>query len=84
MMADSVEAASRSLSEYTEESITNLVQKIINGQIQEGLFNQAPITLRDIETIKQLFIEKLKTYYHTRISYPELNKEAETSLHKQS
>jgi len=75
MMADSVEAASRSLNEYTEESITNLVQKIINGQIQEGLYNQAPITLRDIETIKQLFIEKLKTYYHTRISYPELNRE---------
>jgi putative nucleotidyltransferase with HDIG domain len=75
MMADSVEAASRSLTEYTEENITILVEKIINTQIQEGLFNNAPITLRDIETIKQLFIEKLKTYYHTRISYPELEQQ---------
>ncbi|MDD2797938.1 MAG: HDIG domain-containing protein [Bacteroidales bacterium] len=73
MMADSVEAASRSLTEYTEESITNLVERIINGQIQEGMLNNAPITLLDIETIKKLFIEKLKTFYHTRVSYPELN-----------
>ncbi len=72
MMADSVEAASRSLSEYTEESITELVERIINSQIQDGLLNNAPITLLDIETIKKLFIEKLKTFYHTRISYPEL------------
>lgn len=72
MMADSVEAASRSLTVYTEESITELVHRIINSQVQEGLLNNAPITLRDIETIKTLFIEKLKTFYHTRISYPAL------------
>ncbi|MFZ4454753.1 MAG: HD family phosphohydrolase [Bacteroidales bacterium] len=77
MMADSVEAASRSLNEYTEQSISELVQRIINNQIQEGLLNNAPITLRDIETIKLLFIEKLKTFYHTRISYPELEKQPE-------
>lgn len=75
MMADAVEASTRSLNEFTEESITNMVEKVINSQIQDGLFKNAPITLRDIETIKQLFIEKLQTYYHTRISYPDLKKE---------
>lgn len=75
MMADSVEAASRSLNEYTEENITVLVNKIIDSQIQEGLLNNAPITLADIQKIKRIFIEKLKTYYHTRISYPELEKQ---------
>ena len=65
MMADSVEAASRSLPEYTEESISNL---------QEGYFKECPITFKDIATIKAVFKEKLKTIYHTRISYPELKK----------
>ena len=73
-MADAVEAASRSLSEYTEESISNLVDKLIDGQVAEGAFRQCPITFRDIETIKGVFKEKLKTVYHTRISYPELKK----------
>ncbi len=72
MMADSVEAATRSITEFTEETIKQMVEKVINGQIQEGLYKNAPITLKDIETIKQLFIEKLQTYYHTRISYPDL------------
>ncbi len=72
MMADSVEAATRSITEFTEETIKQMVEKVINGQIQDGLYKNAPITLRDIETIKQLFIEKLQTYYHTRISYPDL------------
>jgi len=74
MMADAVEAASRSLPEYTEESISNLVDKLIDGQVAEGAFRQCPITFRDIETIKGVFKEKLKTVYHTRISYPELKK----------
>ena len=74
MMADSVEAASRSLPEYTEESISNLVDKIIDSQVQEGYFKECPITFKDIATIKAVFKEKLKTIYHTRISYPELKK----------
>ena len=72
MMADTVEAASRSLPEYTEESISNLVEKLIDTQVADGAFRQCPITFRDIETIKHVFKEKLKTVYHTRISYPEL------------
>lgn len=68
------EAASRSLPEYTEESISNLVDKIIDSQVQEGYFKECPITFKDIATIKAVFKEKLKTIYHTRISYPELKK----------
>ena len=74
MMADSVEAASRSLPEYTEESISNLVDKIIDSQVEEGYFKECPITFKDIATVKAVFKEKLKTIYYTRISYPELKK----------
>ena len=74
MMADAVEAASRSLPEYTEDSINNLVDKIIDSQVEEGYFKECPITFKDIATVKSVFKEKLKTIYHTRISYPELKK----------
>lgn len=74
MMADSVEAASRSLPEYTEENIANLVDRIIDAQVADGLFKQCPITFKDISDIKSVFKEKLRTIYHTRITYPELKK----------
>ena len=74
MMADAVEAASRSLPEYTEESISNLIEKIVDGQVAEGYFKECPITFKDIAMVKTLFKEKLKTVYHTRITYPELKK----------
>ena len=74
MMADSVEAASRSLSEYTEESIGNLVDKIIDQQVAENHFKECPITFKDIAVAKGVFNEKLKIIYHTRIAYPELKK----------
>ena len=70
MMADSVEAASRSLSDYTEQSIRGLVEKIVDGQVAEGYFRECPITFRDIQYAKTVLIEKLKTVYHTRVSYP--------------
>ena len=72
MMADSVEAASRSLSEYTEDSISNLVDRIVDGQVAEGYFNECEITFHEIATAKSVFKERLKVIYHTRISYPEL------------
>lgn len=75
MMADSVEAASRSLPEYTEDSISELVERIIDSQVSDGYFKDCPITFRDIATVKGVFKEKLKTVYHTRISYPELKKQ---------
>ena len=71
MMADAVEAASRSLPDYTEQSIRQLVGRIIDSQVQEGYFRDCPITFRDIAYAKTVLIEKLKTIYHTRISYPE-------------
>jgi len=74
MMADAVEAASRSLQEHTEESIQLLVGRIIDGQIADGLMKNAPLTFKDVETIKSVFVEKLKIMYHTRISYPDLKK----------
>lgn len=77
MMADSVEAASRSLAEYTDESISRLVNKIIDGQIADGLMKHSPLTFADIETGKRVFIDKLKTMYHTRISYPEIIRKGE-------
>ena len=74
MMADTVEAASRSLSEYTEESISNLVNTLIDGQVNDGYYTDCPITFHDINVAKQVLIERLKVIYHTRISYPELKK----------
>ncbi len=74
MMCDAVEAASRSLKEYTEESISTLVNRIIDGQQAEGYFRECPLTFRDVEDAKRTLIDTLKTVYHTRISYPELNK----------
>ncbi len=72
MMCDSVEAASRSLSEYTEESISNLVDRIIDSQVKEGFFQECDITFRQIMIAKNELKERLKNIYHTRISYPEL------------
>ena len=74
MMADAVEAASRSLPEYNEESIQNLVDSLIDSQVAEGYFKLAPITFRDIAAIKEVFLQKLQTIYHTRIAYPTLDK----------
>lgn len=75
MMADSVEAASRSLKDYSDEAVTTLVNKIVESQINDGMFRDAPLSFRDLERIKEVFIERLKTMYHARISYPELKKE---------
>ena len=72
MMADTVEAASRSLTEYTEQSISELVNRLIDEQVANGYFTQSPITFRDITEAKDVLIERLKSIYHTRIQYPEL------------
>ena len=75
MMADAVEASSRSLKEYTEESISQLVERIIDTQQAEGFFRECPLTFLDIQTAKEVFKEKLKTIYHTRIQYPKLQEQ---------
>jgi len=70
MMADAVEASSRSLKEYSEDKIRTLVDNIIDNQMKEGQFTLAPITFRDISKIKETFVSRLNTIYHARISYP--------------
>lgn len=75
MMADSIEAASRSLPNYTEQSIRDLVNKLIDGLVADGYFRECPITFRDIAYAKTVMIEKLKTIYHTRLSYPKLKEQ---------
>ncbi len=71
MMADSCEAASHSLKEYTEESIAKLVNQLVDQQVKDGLFSECKITFYDIAVAKQVLIERLKAIYHTRIQYPE-------------
>ena len=78
MMADAVEAASRSLKDYSPESIQNLVNRIIDTQIAEGLHNDSPISFRDVKEIKDVFATRLRTIYHSRVSYPDLKKPAGT------
>ncbi len=74
MMADSIEAASRSLPEYSDKTIDKLVESIINTQIKEGQFYNAPITFKEITQIKEVFKAKLKNIYHARVAYPKLKK----------
>jgi len=76
MMADSVEAASRSLTDYSEISLRNLIHKIINSLSADGLLDDAPLTFKDIKEIKQVFLERLLSIYHLRITYPEIVSEA--------
>lgn len=71
MMADSVEAASRSLKNHNEEEINNLVDKIIEGQLYAGQFANSDITIKEIEKIKKIFKKMLLNIYHVRMEYPE-------------
>ena len=79
MMADSVEAASRSLKEYTPQAIDNLVDKIIDSQMADGLLKESPISFREVETVKDTFKKRLSTIYHSRVTYPEMNRDTATA-----
>ena len=79
MMADAVEAASRSLSDYSPQSIDKLVENIINGQIADGMYKESPISFKDVEKIKKVFKQRLATIYHTRVRYPEMKKDTATA-----
>lgn len=74
MMADAVEAASRSLDSYSPEAISELVGRIIDAQIAEGLHAESPLKFRDVDSIKQCFVQRLLTIYHSRIAYPTAKK----------
>jgi membrane-associated HD superfamily phosphohydrolase len=71
MMADSVEAASRTLKAYTPDTIHELVENIVAHQIQESQFSEADLTFADIAVIKEMFKNRLSNIYHSRIEYPE-------------
>ena len=72
MMADAVEAASRSLKQVDADNLRHLVDNIIDQQVKDGYFTECPITFRDITTAKEVLWNSLKTIYHARISYPTL------------
>lgn len=77
MMADAVEAVSRTLQDKTEENLKKSVNDIIDGQVNEGRFQNSDITFRDIAIVKRVFTEMLANIYHSRIAYPKLKAEAE-------
>jgi len=72
MMADAIEARSRSMSEYTEQSIDEMVEQMVSLQMNDGQLRNTPLTFKDIEDIKSVFKEKLRNIYHHRIAYPEI------------
>jgi putative nucleotidyltransferase with HDIG domain len=74
MMADGVEAASRSLKEKTPETIRELIDSIIDKQVHENRFANADITFRDINMVKEIFTNALINVYHARIEYPKEKK----------
>jgi cyclic-di-AMP phosphodiesterase PgpH len=71
MMADAVEASSRSLANYSEENIGELVERIIYIQEQDGQYSDTPLTFKDITDIKSVLIKRLLNIYHARIAYPD-------------
>ena len=71
MMADSVEAASKSLKEPTSTKIDVFVEKIIDAQMEQGQFLNADVTFKDIELIKKVLKKKLNNMFHLRVEYPE-------------
>lgn len=78
MMADGVEAASKSLKETTEATITSLVTKIVDGIVTSGRLHNAKITFEEISTVKESFVKDLLGIYHSRIAYPELKTKPKT------
>jgi len=71
MMADAVEASSRSLGSYSEESISELVERIILIQEQDGQYSDIPLTYKNMSDIKDIFKKRLSDIYHARIAYPQ-------------
>ncbi len=71
MMADACEAATKSLERPDEPSITEMVEKIVESQVADGMFHNAPISYKDITEVKKCLIKRLLTFYHTRVSYPD-------------
>jgi len=71
MLADSIEAASRSLVDKTSENFTKIIDLVFNQKIEAGQLNEAPLTFKDIDVLKKVFLEKLQNIYHVRVAYPQ-------------
>jgi putative nucleotidyltransferase with HDIG domain len=71
MLADSIEAASRSLVDKTNENFKKIVDLVFNQKIEAGQLNEAPLTFKDINLLKEVFLEKLQNIYHVRVAYPQ-------------
>ena len=74
MMADAIEARSRSLDDFSEASIAAAVNQMIDSQIADGQFSETPLSFKDVEDIRRVFTARLTAMNHHRISYPTLNK----------
>ena len=74
MMADAIEARSRSLEDFSEASISKAVNQMIDAQIADGQFSETPLSFKDVEDIRRVFVTRLTAMNHHRISYPTLNK----------
>ena len=70
MVCDSVEAASRTMKEFTPEAYDRLVESIVAGKEKEGQFEDADITLRDLNLMKSMLKTYLQQIFHGRVSYP--------------
>ena len=73
MLVDSVEAAVRSLKKHDKESISALIDNIVEGKIKENQFSNCNITFADIATIKRILKDKMLSIYHVRVAYPVVN-----------
>lgn len=82
MMADSIEAVSRSMPNYDDASIDEMVDKIINSQMKEGHMDESALTFMQVARAKEVFKQKLKNMYHSRVSYPELKDKKRTVFSK--
>ena len=76
MMADAIEARSRSIEDFSEESIAEVVDLMIDAQIADGQFSETPLSFKDVEDIRRVFKARITAMNHHRISYPTLNKKS--------
>lgn len=80
MICDSIEAASRTMKEYTPEACEELVRRIVQGKISEGQFTESPLSIRDLDMLQRFLSKYLSQMYHGRIEYPKLNRNVARSL----
>ena len=79
MICDAVEAASRSLKDYSKESVSGLVDRIIDGKVQEGQFSDSEISIRDLNILRETIKSYLMQMYHSRVAYPKRNQRPQPS-----